>query len=138
MDSTKGARIRHRRKRVRVSHDGGKSWGKPVVMDAGTGNLGVSHGVFLSQGGKLWAFMGAFHDDFQRTHTRSYLLNENSGQWEPQGVIIDNGFWPMQEPQRMEDGNWIMAGFRVAAGFGQSTIRRRWRLAKGTTSASGS
>jgi hypothetical protein len=102
---------------VRVSSDGGKTWGKPVVMDAGEGNLGVSHGVFLSHGGKLWAFMGAFYDNFQRTHTRGYLLNETSGKWEPQGVVLDQGFWPMQEPQRMADGNWIMAGFRVANGL---------------------
>ncbi len=102
---------------VRVSEDAGKTWGKPVVMDAGEGNLGVSHGVFLSHGGKLWAFMGAFFDNFQRTHTRGYLLNETSGKWEPQGVMLDHGFWPMQEPQRMADGNWIMAGFRVANGF---------------------
>lgn len=105
---------------VRVSRDGGKSWDKPVVMDAGEGNLGVSHGVFLSHRGKLWAFMGAFYDNRQRTHTRGYRLNETSGQWEPHGVVIENGFWPMQEPQQMADGNWIMAGFRVASGFGQA------------------
>ena len=64
---------------VRVSDDGGKTWGEPVVMDAGEGNLGVSHGVFLSHGGKLWAFMGAFYDNFQRTHTRAYSLNESIG-----------------------------------------------------------
>ena len=102
---------------VRVSSDGGKTWGKPVVMDAGEGNLGVSHGVFLSHGDKLWAFMGAFYDSFQRTHTRAYSLNESSGQWEPRGVVIDAGFWPMQEPQKMADGNWIMAGARVSHGY---------------------
>ena len=105
---------------VRVSSDGGKTWEKPVVMDAGEGNLGVSHGVFLSRGGKLWAFMGAFYDNFQRTHTRAYSLNESSGQWEPRCVVIDAGFWPMQEPQKMADGNWIMAGIRVSSGFGQT------------------
>ncbi len=105
---------------VRVSRDGGKTWDKPVVVDAGEGNLGVSHGVFLSHGGRLWAFMGAFYDNRQRTHTRAYRLNETSGQWEPHGVVIDRGFWPMQEPQQMADGNWIMAGFRVASGFGQA------------------
>lgn len=105
---------------VRISEDGGKTWGKPVVIDAGEGNLGVSHGVFLSHGGKLWAFMGAFYDNFQRTHTRAYWLNETSGKWEPQGVVLDQGFWPMQEPQRMADGNWIMAGFRVANGFSRT------------------
>lgn len=102
---------------VRVSSDGGKTWEKPVVMDAGEGNLGVSHGVFLSHGGRLWAFMGAFYDKFQRTHTRAYTLNETTGVWEPHGVVIDRGFWPMQEPQKMADGNWIMAGARVSHGY---------------------
>ena len=105
---------------VRVSDDGGKTWGKPVVMDAGEGSLGVSHGIFLSHHGELRAYMGAFYENFQRTHTRGYVLNETSGQWEPLGIVIDNGFWPMQEPQKMADGNWIMAGLRVAAGFGQA------------------
>ena len=102
---------------VRVSEDGGATWGAPVVIDAGAHNLGVSHGVFLSHGERLWAFMGAFYDKFQKTHTRAYLLDEASGKWEPRGVVVENGFWPMQEPQKMADGNWIMAGVRVANGY---------------------
>lgn len=102
---------------VRVSDDGGKSWNPPVVMDHGEGNLGVSHGVFLSHAGRLWAFQGAFYDRFQRTHTRAYTLNETTGAWEAHGIVIDNGFWPMQEPQRMADGNWIMAGARISKGY---------------------
>jgi hypothetical protein len=101
---------------VRVSDDGGRTWGAPTVMDAGEGNLGVSHGVFLSHGGRLWAFMGAFYDRFQRTHTRAYVLNETSDRWETRGVVIEGGFWPMQEPQKMADGNWIMAGAQVERG----------------------
>ena len=103
---------------VRASEDGGKTWGMPVVIDAGEGNLGVSHGVFLSHGGQLWAFMGGFYDRFQKTHTRAYVLNEATNAWEPRGVVVQDGFWPMQEPQKMADGNWIMAGFRVANGYG--------------------
>jgi len=102
---------------VRVSEDGGTTWGPSVVIDAGAGNLGVSHGVFLSQGDRLWAFMGAFYDAFQKTHTRAYVLDERTGAWQTRGVVVDNGFWPMQEPQKMADGNWIMAGFRVANGY---------------------
>ena len=101
----------------RVSDDAGQTWGKPVVIDAGEGNLGVSHGVFLSHGGQLWAFMGAFYDRFQRTHTRGYRLDEATGNWKPAGVVVGEGFWPMQEPQPTPDGNWIMAGFRVANGL---------------------
>jgi hypothetical protein len=102
---------------VRTSSDGGKTWGEPTVMDHGEGNLGVSHGVFLSRYDELWAFQGAFYDHFQRTHTRAYVLNETTGDWTPKGVVVDQGFWPMQEPQKMADGNWIMAGARVAFGY---------------------
>lgn len=102
---------------VRASGDGGKTWGPPVVIDAGQGTLGVSHGVFLAHRGRLWAFMGAFEDAFQKTHTRAYLLDEATGSWEPKGVVVRDGFWPMQEPQKTADGNWIMAGFRVANGY---------------------
>jgi len=105
---------------MKISNDGGKSWGPPVVMDAGEGGLGVSHGVFLSHQGKLWAFMGAFYAHTQlyhRVHTRAYTLNETSGQWEPHGAVLEGGFWPMQEPLKMPDGNWIMSGFRIGSQF---------------------
>ncbi len=107
---------------VRVSNDGGRNWGPPVVMDAGKGDLGVSHGVFLSHQDKLWAFMGAFYAHtrlYHRVHTRAYTLNETSGHWEPRGAVLEGGFWPMQEPLRMSDGNWIMSGFRIGGQFGQ-------------------
>ena len=81
----------------------------------------VKKAILTARSDRLWAFMGAFYDQFQRTHTRAYLLDETSGQWEPHGVVVDSGFWPMQEPQRMNDGNWIMAGFRVARGFGHKS-----------------
>lgn len=106
---------------VKVSDDGGKSWGSPVVMDAGEGDLAVSHGVFLSHQSKLWAFMGAFYAHtklYHRVHTRGYVLNETSGKWEPRGVVIKGGFWPMQEPLKMSNGNWIMSGFRIDSHFG--------------------
>lgn len=101
---------------VKASDDG-KTWGSAQVMDAGEGDLAVSHGVFLSHGGRLWAFMGAYHDHaekYHRVHTRAYLLDESSGRWEPHGTVIEDGFWPMQEPQKMADGNWIMAGLHLS------------------------
>lgn len=102
---------------VRCSADGGLSWGPSTVMDEGAGDLAVSHGSFLSHQGRLWAFMGAFHAHeklYHRVHTRAYRLDEGSGQWEKLGLVIDDGFWPMQEPQRMSDGNWIMAGLHLS------------------------
>lgn len=101
----------------RISDDGGKTWGDRFVIDEGKGSLGISHGVFLSHKGTLWAFLGSFYDHFQRTHTRAYVLDETTGAWRPKGVVVDEGFWPMQEPLQMADGNWIMCGFRVAKGY---------------------
>jgi hypothetical protein len=100
-----------------VSSDGGKTWSGLFTIDTGEGNLGVSHGVFLSYGDMLWAFQGAFYDNFQRTHTRAYVLNETTGDWISKGIVVDKGFWPMQEPQKMDDGNWIMGGARIATGY---------------------
>jgi hypothetical protein len=97
--------------RGRTSDDGGRTWGQTFTIDSGNDpNLAVSHGVFLSHAGRLHAFMGAFFGTMEKVHTRSYELDEASGRWKPLGVIIEGGFWPMQEPQRMDDGNWIMAG----------------------------
>ena len=48
--------------------------------------------------------------------TRAYRLSDGDTSWEPLGVVVDGGFWPMQEPQQLANGNWIMAGFRVGGG----------------------
>jgi hypothetical protein len=103
--------------RGRYSDDGGKTWSPAFTIAAGDKHLGVSHGVFLSHAGVLWAFHGAFYDDFQRTHTRAYMLDEQTGQWRQKGIVIKDGFWPLQEPVKMENGNWIMAGVRIAKGY---------------------
>ncbi len=95
----------------RVSDDDGKSWGPLRVIDAGDEeNLAVSHGVFLSHEGTLWAFHGAYHGRMKNIHTRAYRLNEADDSWESLGVVAENGFWPMNQPVRMADGNWIMPG----------------------------
>jgi hypothetical protein len=99
-----------------VSKDDGKTWSEVRTMDAGDGPVGVSHGAFLSHNGTLWAFHGAYTGTMKGVHTRAYVLDETTQQWQPKGTVIDGGFWPMQEPQKMADGNWIMAGLKVGEG----------------------
>jgi hypothetical protein len=70
--------------------------------------------VFLSHKGKLWAFHGAYYNKMEGIHTRAYSLDEETGRWIKHGVVIHNGFWPMNQPVRMDDGNWIMSG--ISAG----------------------
>lgn len=100
-----------------ASDDAGKTWSAVATMDAGQEpGVGVSHGVFLAFQGRLWAFHGAYSGTMQKVHTRAYLLDETSGTWQGRGTVIAGGFWPLGEPQRMANGNWIMAGIRVGQG----------------------
>ncbi|MFN9083817.1 MAG: hypothetical protein ACK5XD_02415, partial [Acidobacteriota bacterium] len=102
--------------RWRVSEDGGRSWSAVFDMDKGTPEVAVSHGSFLSHRGRLWAFLGAFSGERKNVHCRAYVLDEQRRQWQARGVIVRDGFWPMQEPLRMRNGNWILAGFDVGNG----------------------
>lgn len=95
----------------RVSEDGGKSWGPLQVIDDGDEeNLAVSHGVFHSHAGTLWAFHGAYYGKMQNIHTRAYSLNEETGEWKKHGTIVKDGFWAMNQPVQMDNGHWIMPG----------------------------
>lgn len=108
--------------RGRISEDGGKTWGKPFTIGTGAGepDLSISHGVFLSHGGKLWAFHGAFYGHMQKIHTRAFVLDEGTGAWKPQGVVVDDGFWALNQPVKLADGNWIMPGIKAGA-FSESS-----------------
>ncbi len=96
--------------RYRVSEDDGRTWSAVKTIDVGEPGLAVSHGVFLSHQGTLWAFHGSYRGTMQGVHTRAYRLKETTAEFEKLGVVIEGGFWPMQEPQKMADGNWIMSG----------------------------
>ena len=103
-----------------ISTDKGATWSNPMLIDDGDEpNLAVSHGVFLEHDDRLWAFHGAFTGRMQNIHTRAYLFDDATGRWEKQGVVVTDGFWPMQQPLRMNDGNWIMSGLRVIEGIGK-------------------
>ena len=100
--------------RVCWSADDGRTWSKLVTIDAGPApGLGVSHGVFLERGGELWAFHGSYSGTLQHVHTRAYRLNDADGSWQAKGTVIAGGFWPLGEPVRLDNGNWLMAGIRV-------------------------
>ncbi len=100
-----------------ISDDGGRTWSPVATIDPGEEpGVGVSHGVFLSLHGRLWAFHGAYTGTMRDVHTRCYVLDEPSGTWQRRGTVVEGGFWPLGEPQRMADGNWIMAGICVGQG----------------------
>ena len=102
-----------------TSLDGGQTWSKPQTIDSGNeeNGLAVSHGVFLSTNNQLWAFLGSFYGFRKQVHTRAYTLDEKTGRWISRGIVAEDGFWPMSEPVKMTDGNWIMPGFIVGQGY---------------------
>ena len=107
----------------RVSEDGGQTWSELRVIDAGEEqDLAVSHGVFLSHNGRLWAFHGAYYNHMERIHTRAYSLDETKGQWVKHGVVIEHGFWALNQPVKMSDGNWIMPGISAGPYSNTSTF----------------
>jgi hypothetical protein len=100
-----------------TSNDGGKTWSPVATIDAGSEpGVGVSHGVFLPLEGRLWAFHGAYTGTMQNVHTRCYLLDKATGTWQHLSTVLEGGFWPLGEPRRMDDGNWIIAGISVGRG----------------------
>lgn len=102
-----------------ISEDGGKTWGPLFQIDAGDKpDLAISHGVFLSHEGELWAFHGAFTGRMKNVHTRAYVLDEQTDNWQRKGTVAGDGFWAMHPPQRMDDGDWIMAGVAPSDGYG--------------------
>ena len=103
--------------RVCHSDDDGRTWSDVTTIDAGNEpGIGVSHGVFHSHRDEFWAFHGAYSGTMENVHTRAYLLDEATGTWTSKGTIIEGGFWPMQQPIKMQNGNWIMSGLRVGDG----------------------
>ena len=95
-----------------VSEDDGKTWGEVRTIDSGRDGIGISHGVLAVHQGNLWSFNGSYHRGYVDTATRAYIYNDD-GRWEPKGPIIEGGFWPLQTPTKMADGNWIMSGVRL-------------------------
>lgn len=80
---------------------------KPAGADA------HSHGVLLSAPGALWAFAprARFGDimEYPELRMEAFRFDETAQAWTSQGESAP-GFWPLCEPQRMADGNWIIGG----------------------------
>lgn len=102
---------------IRVSTDGGVNWG-PIVQldDAGEPNRAISHGVFLEQDGKLWALHASFAGRLEQVCLKGWQLDDVSGQWTFRGVVARDEFWPVEVPQQLDNGNWIVGGLIVATG----------------------
>ena len=120
---------RARRRTCRISDDGGATWGELFTIDAGEGNLGVSHGVFLSHKGVLWAFIGAFLRRVPADpHPRLSSWTRATGAWQPRGVVDRRRL--LAHAGAAEDGGRQLdhgrrAGLERLRGHGGQPARRR-------------
>jgi hypothetical protein len=108
LENTLGEVVQGRR-----STDGGRTWSPVEMIEPGNPQLAASHGVFLSHKGRLWAFLCRFSGQYQGVRTEAYVLDDRRHRWVSRGIAAREGFWPLAEPVRLADGNWIMAGASV-------------------------
>jgi len=88
-----------------------------VAKSEPASGTGVSHGVFLSRGDELWAFHPRFETHIGNAIMHAYTLGPSTGAWTDRGPVMDEVFFPTSEPVKMDDGNWIMAGFNTKPGW---------------------
>lgn len=108
LENTMGEVVQGRR-----STDDGRTWSPVEMIEAGTARLAASHGAFLSHQGTLWAFLCRFSGKYEGVATEAYVLDERKNRWLSRGIVAREGFWPLAEPVKMTNGNWIMAGASI-------------------------
>lgn len=102
-----------------TSHDEGRSWSPPRLWLQGIEKEGISHGAFLPTERTLWGFFPHFTGI--RENVRTYLWQlQADGVWKKVCRITEEPFWPLGEPQKMDNGNYIMPGVYVGGSWGST------------------
>ncbi len=96
--------------REAISTDTGKTWSaRPPLAPQTEGETFHSHGSYLNHRGTLYFFakLGPFNGP-----TKAFQLGKDGTTWKDLGIVTKNKatFWPMDEPQQMANGQWIMGG----------------------------
>lgn len=95
---------------MRISHDQGRSWSEDRLIASPEPFYGVSHGVLLrGVDGDVSYLLGTVSDGMKNIGTRRYVWHPDQRAWIGPHWIAD-GFWPLQEPLRLDSGRLVMAG----------------------------
>lgn len=96
-----------------VTSKNGKRWSGLIPIGIPEKPQAISHGILFNHNGDMWAFQGAFTGSRKGVHMQAYQWNEKKRQWEAKGTVAEDGFWPLQEPQQMANGEWIIGGASI-------------------------
>ncbi len=101
------------------SNDGGKTWSEVETIAHDTNNEKIYYvpAQLLSFNDNLYAFVGRMTGHDRIINTVGYKYDEVGKSWAKIGGIADL-FLPNCTPQKLNNGNWIMAG-RVASALGE-------------------
>ena len=104
-----------------VSEDGGRRWSKPEYISQ-RAEYANSHSVFLAREDALWCFgsnfmglskerpvtkKGKLSIKFSALQTEGWRFDGE--RWQSVGIVCD-GFWPLNAPVKLADGNYMMSG----------------------------
>lgn len=100
----------------KYSCDGCETWSSTqAIADADT-EYGRSHGVLYSDGETLYAFCprAKFNgtDKFKEHDfaMEAYVFSPDTKAWELRGIVSTDGFWPLCEPIKLNNGDLLIAG----------------------------
>lgn len=103
----------------KCSFDGGKTWSDYRKISKTDKDYGRSHGVYFEYKDILYAFCPKAKydslDAYPDLKMEAYKLDE-TGEWVCLGVVLDEDFWPMCEPIKLDNGAFLMAGLKTDTG----------------------
>lgn len=116
--------------RGRTSADG-LHWSEPWEWVPTTRSKAESlnNPIIFSHSGQLYGFFVGWHEDYPKTEL--YIL-DGEGQWQYQPGSDIPMLIPYCTPQRMSDGNWVMAGehywFEACVAISKGDDLTKWEL----------
>lgn len=100
----------------KCSLDGGKTWNDYKKISKTDKGFGRSHGVYFEYQDHLYAFCPKARydkiDAYPDLKMEAYKLNEQD-EWSCLGIVLDEDFWPMCEPLKLDNDALLMAGLKT-------------------------
>lgn len=118
-----------------VSDDGGKTWSECIQGNCSPEpGVAVSHGVFLVHEEELYFFAPQFKGQLgtEMLKMSAYVFDEEAGKFHYLGVAMDERFWPINAPMRMENGNYIMTGTYIDSDYTSSRNAAAVAISRGS------